>query len=78
MQSLHIQTLQGRLSLELFSEIVNWGDVQDMGNLAVNLWKYSSKNLDPKLASRTLECMRARSLAYPKFELLLANMSLPQ
>jgi len=64
--------------VELFFEIVDWGDLQDMGNLAVNLWKLSSKNLDPKLASRIIECMRIRGLAYQKFEVLVANMSLQQ
>ncbi|ODM88588.1 hypothetical protein Ocin01_18094, partial [Orchesella cincta] len=37
---------QARLSLELFFAIINWGEIHDMGNLAVNLWNFSHKNLE--------------------------------
>jgi len=68
---------QARLSLELFFAILNWGDIHDMGNLAVNLWNFSYKNLERKLAERTFESVQFKSRTNPAFEMLLSRMPLP-
>lgn len=68
---------QARLSLELFSEITNWGDLHDMSNLAVNLWNFSYKNLDNKLATRAYQSLQYRSRMNPVFQELAAKIPAP-
>lgn len=69
--------IQARLSLELFSEIINWGDLNAMSNLAINLWNFSYKNLDNKLAVRAYTSLQQRSLSYPAFQNLITKIPSP-
>jgi hypothetical protein len=67
---------QAKLSLDLFNEILIWGDVHEMWNLAVNLWKFSRKNVDHKLAVRTLETIRRKAFYRKEFQYLASKITM--
>ncbi|CAG7719449.1 unnamed protein product [Allacma fusca] len=67
---------QAKLSLDLFNEILIWGDVDQMWNLAVNLWNFSRKNVDHKLAVRTLETIRRKAFYRKEFQYLASKITM--
>jgi hypothetical protein len=66
---------QSKLCLDLFMEIINWGDLSCMGNLAVNLWNLFKKNADQKLALKTLESIRRKSKRSNELQSLVTKLT---
>lgn len=48
-----------------------------MGNLAINLWNFSYKSLDQKLAVRAYNSLTQRSHSYPAFHNLIEKIPAP-
>jgi hypothetical protein len=65
---------QSKLSLDLFWEILNWGEVTQMGNLALNLWNLSRKHLDSGTALRSHQSVRRRGDYNEAFLSLVSKM----
>jgi hypothetical protein len=65
---------QGQLSLQIFWEIINWGDVSEMGNLAFNLWNLSKQSMDPAVINRSLESLGKKANKKQEFQLLSSKL----
>jgi len=65
---------QSKLSLDLFWEILNWGDMQLMTNLVSNLWNLSRANMDTGTIKRSHLAVRSRCNSQENCKVLLSKM----
>lgn len=65
---------QGKLSLDIFWQIVTWGDVSQMGNLALNLWNLAKQGLDPGTKNKAIESLRKRAQSRKEIETFSAKI----
>lgn len=65
---------RAKLSLDIFWEIVNWGDISVMTNYALDLWEVSKKGLDPAVINRSTEPLRKKANVKQEYQPLSSKL----